>query len=316
MFQCSPGRSRPGTQQDDVILGLADTAQTRYASAMRMKTFCILLSMMFVSAAAAQQRISTRFTIVVTDCLAARVPGAQVVLDPLPRSDAKMVTDAWGELAVNLPAGIYKLSVSRQGFKTFAIDLKAGAGEKEEILPVVLEVAQMIDPVTVTSPYTEAQPTANSLASPYTDTGPAKTPANSLVLKSLPHSPVVISADDLKSLPHIAVTIHNPHSKADETYSGVRLSDVFAKMDVQFGSALRGKALADYVVATGSDGYKAVFALAEIDPAFHPGEIIVADTMNGKPLDASTGPFRLVATEDKRPARSVRNLVSLELKSD
>jgi DMSO/TMAO reductase YedYZ molybdopterin-dependent catalytic subunit len=58
-----------------------------------------------------------------------------------------------------------------------------------------------------------------------------------------------------------------------------------------------------------------VLALAEVDPAFHSGEVIVADEMNGKPLDAHSGPFKLIVTEDKRPARSVRNLVSIELKS-
>jgi hypothetical protein len=36
--------------------------------------------------------------------------------------------------------------------------------------------------------------------------------------------------------------------------------------------------------------------------------------MNGQSLDAHSGPFRLVVTEDKRPARSVRNLASIELK--
>jgi hypothetical protein len=70
------------------------------------------------------------------------------------------------------------------------------------------------------------------------------------------------------------------------------------------------------VVATGSDGYKAILALAEAEPDFHPGDVIVADTMDGKPLDAKIGPFRLVVSEDRRPARSVRNLVSVELKSD
>jgi len=116
-------------------------------------------------------------------------------------------------------------------------------------------------------------------------------------------------------MPHIPVTIHNPHTDADETYSGVRLSDLLAKIGAPLGSELHGKALADYVVATGSDGYKAVLALAEVEPTFHPGEVIVADAMDGKPLDAHSGPFKLVVTEDKRPARSVRNLVSIELKS-
>jgi len=127
--------------------------------------------------------------------------------------------------------------------------------------------------------------------------------------------PITVSADDLKAMPHIAVTIHNPHTNADETYSGVRLSGLLAKIGARLGSELHGKALADYIVAMGSDGYKAVLALGEVDPTFHPGEVIVADAMDGKPLDAHSGPFKLVITEDKRPARSVRNLVSIELKS-
>jgi hypothetical protein len=124
-----------------------------------------------------------------------------------------------------------------------------------------------------------------------------------------------VSAADLKALPHQTVTIHNPHSNADETYSGVPLIDLLAKQGVPHGHDFRGKALSEYIVATGSDGYKAVLALAETDPEFHPGEVLVADQMDGKPLDAKTGPFRLIVTEDKRPARSVHSLVSIEVKT-
>jgi hypothetical protein len=122
------------------------------------------------------------------------------------------------------------------------------------------------------------------------------------------------SLDALKALPHKTVTVHNPHANADETYSGVVLMDLLAGLGAPHGKDLHGKALSDYVVATGSDGYRAVLSLAEVDPEFHPGEVIVADTMDGKPLDAKTGPFRLVVTEDKRPARSVHSLVSIEVK--
>jgi hypothetical protein len=128
------------------------------------------------------------------------------------------------------------------------------------------------------------------------------------------HKSIVLSAAELKALPHISLTIHNSHTNADETYSGVRLSDLLARIGAPLGGELRGKALAHYVVATGSDGYKAVLALGEVDPSFHPGEVLVADTMDGKPLDAHSGPFKLVVSEDKRPARSVRNLTSVELK--
>ncbi len=116
-------------------------------------------------------------------------------------------------------------------------------------------------------------------------------------------------------MPHINVTVHNPHTNADETYSGVRLSDLLDKVDAPLGKDLHGHALANYVVAVGSDGYKAVLALGEIDPSFHPGEVLVADSMNGKPLDAHSGPLKLVVTEDKRPARCVRNLTTIELRA-
>lgn len=125
---------------------------------------------------------------------------------------------------------------------------------------------------------------------------------------------VEMTEEVLKGLPRKTVTVHNQHANADETYEGVALSDLLAKYGAPLGNELRGKALAYYVVATGSDGYKAVYALAELEPSFHPGDVIVADTMDGKPLDTRTGPLRLVSTEDRRPARGVRNLVRIEVK--
>lgn len=114
---------------------------------------------------------------------------------------------------------------------------------------------------------------------------------------------VALSAAEQKAMAHVALSLHNSHTNAYETYSGVRLSDLLAKIGAPLGNDPRGKALANYVVATGSDGYKAVLALGEVDPAFHPGEVLVADAMDGKPLDAHAGPFKLVVSEDKRPAR-------------
>ena len=64
----------------------------------------------------------------------------------------------------------------------------------------------------------------------------------------------------------------------------------------------------------GSDGYRVVLALGEVDPSFHPGAVLIADAMNGNPLDAHSVRLKLVATEDKRPARSVPNLTKVERK--
>lgn len=137
--------------------------------------------------------------------------------------------------------------------------------------------------------------------------------ANVLTITAGPNERGVFTPQTLKEYPHTTVTIFDHHTNANETYSGVPLMDLLAHLGVPHGKDLHGKALAEYIVATGSDGYKSVVALGEIDPEFHPGVVLIADAMDGKPLGA-TGPFRLVVSEDKRPARSVRNLVSLEVK--
>lgn len=115
-------------------------------------------------------------------------------------------------------------------------------------------------------------------------------------------------------MPRLTVRVHSPHTKADETYQGVELSVLLARLDAPLGEKLRGKALAMYVVVEGTDKYRAVYSLAEIDPAFHTGTVIVADREDGQPI-ANDGPFKLVNTEDKRPARWVRNLASIQLGS-
>jgi len=87
---------------------------------------------------------------------------------------------------------------------------------------------------------------------------------------------------------------------------------LLAKINAPLGEHLRGNALASYIVASGLDGYTVVLSIAEADPSFHSGEILVADTRDGQPLGKS-GPFQLIVSEDKRPARWVHNLVSISL---
>lgn len=49
--------------------------------------------------------------------------------------------------------------------------------------------------------------------------------------------PVVLKLADLKAMPHWTVKIHNSHSNADEAYSGVRVSDLLAKVRALLGSS-------------------------------------------------------------------------------
>jgi hypothetical protein len=136
----------------------------------------------------------------------------------------------------------------------------------------------------------------------------------SLLLTADPsHGPVVLSLADFHALPHVTITVHNGHTNATETYSGVPLATLLTKVNAPLGNALRGDAMTSYLVATGSDGYSVVFSLAEVDPDFHAGQVLVADTRDGKPLEKN-GPFQLIVSDDKRPARWVHNLVSITLK--
>jgi len=122
-----------------------------------------------------------------------------------------------------------------------------------------------------------------------------------------------LTAADLAAFPKAVVDIKEPHSGEQQHYEGVRLSDVLTKAGVPLGEKLRGAEMASYVVARASDGYKVVFSLAELDPAMNGNETIIAQTMNGKPLDAKQGPLKIVVPGEKRPARWIRMLQSLEV---
>lgn len=114
----------------------------------------------------------------------------------------------------------------------------------------------------------------------------------------------------LASLPHVSVSVHNEHTKADETYSGVPLIALLTPVGVN--EHPRGKDLRLYVVAEGSDLYEAVYSSGEITPDVNNSTVIVADTENGKPM-TDDGPLKLIATGEKRPARWVRNLVAIKV---
>jgi hypothetical protein len=52
---------------------------------------------------------------------------------------------------------------------------------------------------------------------------------------------------------------------------------------------------------------------AELDPAFTDSKVLVAYAANGKPLPDGQGPFRIVAPQEKRPARWIRMLQPIQV---
>ena len=75
---------------------------------------------------------------------------------------------------------------------------------------------------------------------------------------------------------------------------------------------MRGRVFTLGVVAQGTDKYSVLFALAEVDSSIHTGDVIVADSMDGQKLGAD-GAFKMISTEERRPARWVRNLAEISV---
>lgn len=97
------------------------------------------------------------------------------------------------------------------------------------------------------------------------------------------------------------------------TCIGPTLSDVLAKVGAPQGETLRGKALGLYAKVTGRDDYRVVYSLAELDTASHDDVPILTTQCDGKALDDKEGPFRVIYPGEKRPARWIRQVNSIQL---
>ena len=140
----------------------------------------------------------------------------------------------------------------------------------------------------------------------------ATTPSTQLSIQGPDGKSITLSPEDFAALPHKTVSVFNAHSKANEKYSGVALTDLLAKVGVPLGENVRGKGFLTGVIAEGTDKYSVLYALAEVDSSIHAGDVIVADSVDDHKLDKD-GAFKMVSTEEKRPARWVRNLTSIKV---
>ena len=128
------------------------------------------------------------------------------------------------------------------------------------------------------------------------------------------HRQLALGAADLSALPRAKVSVSDEHGTR-VVYEGVPAREILQRAGAPLGKELRGPNMTMCVVAGGSDGYQAVFALVEFDPGFTAQVILVADHRDGQPLNSREGPLRLIVPSDKRPARWVRSLTTLRLKN-
>jgi DMSO/TMAO reductase YedYZ molybdopterin-dependent catalytic subunit len=131
-----------------------------------------------------------------------------------------------------------------------------------------------------------------------------------LLVKGAVKQELRLTAADLKAAARVKVSAKD-HDGAVREYEGVAVQTLLAKAGAAVGGELRGKNMMLVVVAEAGDGYRTVFSLTELDEDFAREQVIVADTEDGKALDAAHGPLRLVVPGDKLQGRWVRLLKSI-----
>lgn len=104
--------------------------------------------------------------------------------------------------------------------------------------------------------------------------------------------------------------------------SGVPLQKILAEVGVEPGAmgkdldpSKKRLGLRQAVVVTARDGFQAVFSVAELWPGVGPTRVLVVDRVDGKPLDGSEGPQRLVVLTDEEPSRSARQVARIRVVS-
>ncbi len=117
----------------------------------------------------------------------------------------------------------------------------------------------------------------------------------------------------LIGLPRSSVTVKERDGLA--TYGGVALGAVLARAGVPQGKDLRGPMLGQVAVVVASDGYRVAFAFPELDPAFTDRIVLLADTKNGQPLDAKSGPYRVIVPDEKREARWIHSVTEIDIET-
>jgi hypothetical protein len=145
-----------------------------------------------------------------------------------------------------------------------------------------------------------------------TDHDHAPAPPSTSLTLTVDGKATTLSVAELQAMPQKTVTVHNEHTKTDETYAGVLLGDLLAKYGFPVDKTTHRKMLRSYLVAEGTDKYWVLYSVTE--GSEHNGEVIVATSMGGKPL-GEDGQLKLVDSGDKKPQRWVRNLSAITVKS-
>jgi hypothetical protein len=124
-----------------------------------------------------------------------------------------------------------------------------------------------------------------------------------------------VTVEDLLAMPQVTLQVHNAHrGGAAETYTGPLLSDVLERIGLKATRETQPMMLHSVIVATGTDHYYVLYSVAEVEPSFSTGKVIVAVMKDGLP-DTEGGNIQLINSDGAKPARWVHGLMGIEVMS-
>lgn len=116
-----------------------------------------------------------------------------------------------------------------------------------------------------------------------------------------------LDAAALAKLPRAEITA-KARDGSDKKFSGIPFAEILKLAGAPSGDTLRGAEMNRVVLLTAADNYQVAFSLAELDASFRKQNIILADQADGKPLDDFEGPLMIVAGDDLRHSRWIRQV--------
>lgn len=133
--------------------------------------------------------------------------------------------------------------------------------------------------------------------------------------------PAPVTAADLRTLPVVTQTVTYSSGSGNQTrtYSGASLWAVIDAAGIKVDAAKKNDVLGKYVIASATDGYRALFSLGEIKPDFGGKASLVAyaETRAGVSgdLTAADAPFRITAPADVKGGRYVSMATQLDVRA-
>lgn len=125
---------------------------------------------------------------------------------------------------------------------------------------------------------------------------PARTQADGpaeVTITNLQGKSATLTAQNLAESPRATLTAKDRDGQ-EHRFEGVEIHELLKRVDVSTGEDLRGPRMRELVTIEGSDGYSVAYSIGELSPKFTDRKILLADRIDGLPLAAEAGPYRVI----------------------